>query len=87
MRVQRPEDQSTTTAAGTATEGAPSNGDALKRGLKGLPYAEQVAALQPGGAEGGDGPLHGLGIDKERVSATLTEMLASVAGMKPESSL
>ncbi len=35
-------------------------------------------------SEDGDGPLHGLGVDKEVVTASLVRMLASVAGMKPD---
>ncbi len=35
-------------------------------------------------SEDGDGPLHGSGVDKEVVTASLIKMLASVAGMKPD---
>lgn len=35
-------------------------------------------------SEDGDGPLHCLGLDKERITASLIEMLASIAGMNPD---
>ncbi|MDO0977140.1 Clp protease N-terminal domain-containing protein [Mycolicibacterium frederiksbergense] len=38
-------------------------------------------------SEDGDGPLHGLGIDKDRTTATLIELLASITGMKPDAPL
>lgn len=38
-------------------------------------------------SEDGDGPLHGLGVDKERTTATLIELLASITGMKPDAPL
>jgi len=38
-------------------------------------------------SEGGSGPLHSLGIDKERVTAALVEMLDSITGMNPEPTL
>ena len=38
-------------------------------------------------SEDGDGPLHGLGVDKDRTTATLIELLASVTGMKADPSL
>ncbi|CAM3610660.1 ATP-dependent Clp protease ATP-binding subunit [Mycobacterium frederiksbergense] len=38
-------------------------------------------------SEDGDGPLHGLGIDKDRTTATLIDLLASITGMKPDAPL
>ncbi|CAN7394090.1 Clp protease N-terminal domain-containing protein [Mycolicibacterium frederiksbergense] len=38
-------------------------------------------------SEDGDGPLHGLGIDKDRTTATLIDLLASFTGMKPDAPL
>lgn len=38
-------------------------------------------------SEDGDGPLHSLGVDKDRVGAKLVELLASITGMKPDPSL
>jgi len=38
-------------------------------------------------AEDGDGPLHGLGVDKDRTTAKLIELLASITGMKADPSL
>ena len=35
-------------------------------------------------SEDGDGPLHGLGVDKDRTTAKLIELLASITGMKPD---
>ena len=37
-------------------------------------------------SEDGDGPLHGLGVDKNRTTATLVELLASITGTKPDPS-
>lgn len=37
-------------------------------------------------SEDGDGPLHGLGVDKDRTTATLVELLASITGTKPDPS-
>jgi len=38
-------------------------------------------------SEDGDGPLHGLDVDKDRACAHLIELLASLTGMKPDPSL
>jgi len=38
-------------------------------------------------SEDGDGPLHSLGVDKDRTCAKVVELLASVTGMKPDPSL
>jgi len=38
-------------------------------------------------SEDGDGPLHGLGVDKDRTTAKLIELLASITGMKADPSL
>lgn len=35
-------------------------------------------------SEDGDGPLHRLGVDKDRTTAKLIELLASITGMKPD---
>lgn len=38
-------------------------------------------------SEDGDGPLHSLGVDKDRTTAKVIELLASITGMKPDPSL
>lgn len=38
-------------------------------------------------SEDGDGPLHSLGVDKDRTCAKVIELLASITGMKPDPSL
>ena len=38
-------------------------------------------------SEDGDGPLHSLGVDKDRTCAKVVELLASITGMKPDPSL
>lgn len=38
-------------------------------------------------SEDGDGPLHRLGVDKDRAGADLVELLASLTGIKPDPSL
>ncbi|KRD08665.1 hypothetical protein ASE48_08930 [Mycobacterium sp. Root265] len=38
-------------------------------------------------SEDGEGPLHGLGVDKDRTTAKLIELLASITGMKADPSL
>ena len=38
-------------------------------------------------SEDGDGPLHGRGVDKDRTTAKLIELLASITGMKADPSL
>lgn len=38
-------------------------------------------------SEDGDGPLHSLGVDKDRTTTKVIELLASITGMKPDPSL
>ncbi|MGK2866026.1 MAG: hypothetical protein ACSLFA_05180 [Mycobacterium sp.] len=38
-------------------------------------------------SEDGDGPLHRLGVDKDRTTAALIDLLASITGMKTDPTL